>query len=164
VRHVPASASDAQQRVVAAYALGYTRQSDEQIAALVRASHDADDTVRNSAIRALGVLAESNPKVAGRIPAAGFIEMLSSGSWTDRNKAGFLLETLSQRRDPQLLGQLRAQALDALLEMARWRSRGHADFARIPLGRITGIEENRLQQLVQAGQVDAIINALPGTR
>jgi hypothetical protein len=44
--------------------------------------------------------------------------------------------------------------------MARWRSRGHADFARILLGRIAGIEETRLQQLVGEGQVDQIIEAL----
>ncbi|PYK08500.1 MAG: hypothetical protein DME65_13950 [Verrucomicrobia bacterium] len=86
--------------------------------------------------------------------------MLSSGSWTDRNKAGFLLDELSKRRDAKLLSQLHSQALDSLIEMARWRSRGHADFARILLGRIAGIEETRLQQLVDAGQVDQIIQAL----
>jgi len=126
----------------------------------VWASHDVDDGVRNDAIRALGVLAASGPKVAKQISHEGFIEMVSSGSWTDRNKAGFLLKELSARRDPKLLGQLRSRALDSLIEMARWRNRGHADFARILLGRIAGIEESHLQQLVDAGQVDQIIQAL----
>ena len=160
VRRVLASTQDAEQRIAAAHILGYARQSEEQIEALVKATYDADETVRNNAIRALAVLAQSNPRVAARIPAAHFIAMLSSGSWTDRNKAGFLLDELSKRRDPKLLSQLRSRALDSLIEMARWRSRGHADFARILLGRIAGIEETRLQQLVEAGQVDQIIEAL----
>jgi len=86
--------------------------------------------------------------------------MLNSGSWTDGNKAGFLLDELSKGRDPKLLSQLRAHALDSLIEMARWRSRGHAGTAGILLGRIVGIEETRLQQLVGAGEVDQIINEL----
>ena len=163
-RKVLASSSSAEHRSVAAHVLGYARQSREQIAALVRASHDSDESVRNDAIRALGVLAQSSPKVADRIPPSGFVAMLSSGSWTDRNKAGFLLTELTKRRPPRLLNQLRSQALDSLIEMARWRSRGHADFARILLGRIAGIEETRLQQLVDAGQVDQIINSLQRTK
>lgn len=160
VRRVLASAKEADQRIAAAHILGYARQSAEQIQALVSASYDSDESVRNNAIRALAVLAQSNQRVAARVPAAHFIAMLSSGSWTDRNKAGFLLDELSKRRDPKLLSQLRSRSLDALIEMARWRSRGHADFARILLGRIAGIEEIRLQHLVDAGQVDRIIEAL----
>ena len=164
VRNVLASSNSAEHRTVAAHVLGYARQSREQIAALVQASYDLKDSVRNDAIRALGVLAESSPKVADRIPAEGFVAMLSSGSWTDRNKAGFLLTELTKSRPARLLDQLRAQALDSLIEMARWRSRGHADFARILLGRIAGIEETRLQQLVDAGQVDQIIQSLQRTK
>ena len=160
VRKVLASAANAEERIAAAHILGYARQSAQQIQALVRASQDSDETVRNNAIRALGVLVQSDPKVAARIPAEHFIAMLSSGSWTDRNKAGFLLDELTKRRDPKLLAQLRVRSLDSLIEMARWRSRGHADFARILLGRIAGIEEIRLRALVEAGQVDQIIEAL----
>ena len=160
VRRVLALAQDAEQRIAAAHVLGYARQSAQQIEALVRASYDSDETVRNNAIRALAVLAQSNPRVAARIPAEHFIAMLSSGSWTDRNKAGFLLDELSKTRDQKLLSRLGSRALNSLIEMARWRSRGHADFARILLGRIAGLEETRLQQLVDAGQVDQIIGAL----
>lgn len=130
----------------------------------MRASRDRNETVRNNAVRALVVLAESSPEVAERVPATGFIEMLNSGSWTDRNKAGALLGALSRRRDTRLLRQLNSQAQDSLIEMARWRSSGHAYFARILLGRIAGIEESRLQQLAQAGEVDQIINALQGAQ
>ena len=160
LRSVLESSADAQHRIAAAYLLGYTRQSNAQIAALVRASRDSDDTVRNNASRALGVLATANSKLAERIPAAGFIEMLSSGSWTDRNKAGYVLDALTKWRNPRLLGQLRSNALDTLLEMARWRVNGHAYSARMLLGRIAGIEESRLKRLAENGEAEQIIDAL----
>jgi hypothetical protein len=160
IRAVLDSSRDARQRIVAAYLLGYTRQSRQQIAYLVRASHDADDTVRNNASRALGVLGESSPSVAAQIPAGRFIDMLSSGSWTDRNKAGWVLSTLTKSRDPKLLAQLRSEALVSLIEMARWRNAGHAHNARILLARIAGVEEERANQLANAGKVEEIVNAL----
>lgn len=160
VLRVLASSKDADQRIAAAHILGYAHQSKEQIEALVNASDDVDETVRNNAIRALAVLAQSSLRVATLIPAEPFIAKLNSGSWTDRNKAGFLLNELSKGRNLKLLTQLRSQALVSLLEMARWRSSGHAAFARILLGRIAGIEEKRLQQLVETGQVEQIINAV----
>jgi hypothetical protein len=156
------SSAEAEQRLMAAHFLGYARQTGAQLRALVRASRDPDERVRNNAVRALGVLIESDPRLGGRVPAAGFIEMMSSGSWSDRNKGGRVLEQLSRKRDPKLLGQLRAQALDALLEMARWRGARHSETARILLGRVAGIEEGRLQQLITAGQVDEIIGAVNG--
>ena len=164
VRRVLQLSSDVEQRQVAAHVLGYARQSKEQIAALVRASRDADETVRNNAVRALAVLAGANSKVAGRIPPADFIELLSSGLWTDRNKGGFLLDALSKNRDPRLLSQLRSRALESLIEMARWQVPGHAYTARILLGRMAGIEETELQQIVEAGQVDKIIDAVQAMR
>ena len=160
IRAVLDSSSDAQQRLVAAYLLGYARQSDRQISYLVHASHDVDDGVRNNATRALGVLAESSEKVAARIPATGFIDMLSSGSWTDRNKAGWVLTSLTKARDPKLLAQLRAEALTSLIEMARWRNAGHAYSARILLARIAGVTEERARQLANATDGEEVIKEL----
>jgi hypothetical protein len=161
IRDVLRSASDSNQRQIAVEVLGYANQSGRQINDLVWASHDPDSGVRNNATRALTVLAGSDPKVAGRIPAAGFIRMLNSGKWTDRNKAGALLKELSKGRDPKLMAELRSRALQSLVEMARWRSGGHAFFARVLLGRIAGIEETRLQELAVANdQVDVIITAV----
>lgn len=160
IRTVLDTSSDAQQRIVAAHLLGYARQSSQQIAYLVRASQDPDETVRNNAMRALGLLAESSAKVAARIPAGVFITMLSSGSWTDRNKAGWVLTALTKSRDPKLLARLRSEAWVALIEMARWRNAGHAYNARILLARIDGIEEERGEQLANADNADELINAL----
>jgi hypothetical protein len=160
IRAVLRSSADDEQRRIAAELLGYANQSRRQIADLVRASHDPDDLVRNNATRALSVLASSHPRVAARIPAAGFIEMLNSGKWSDRDKAGSLLVELSKPRAPKLLAALRARALQSLLEMARWRSPGHAYYARVLLGRMAGIEETRLQRLaLDNEQVDVIVKA-----
>jgi hypothetical protein len=159
IRTVLETSREAQQRIAAAYLLGYARQSNGQIADLVGASHDPNDVVRNNATRALGVLAESSPKVAARIPAGPFIEMINSGSWTDRNKAGWVLESLTASRDPKLLEELRSEALASLIEMARWHSTGHAYTPRILLGRIAGIEEERLKKLASSGNAEEIIKA-----
>lgn len=161
---VLASSSDPNQRAVAAYVLGYAVQSKAQLAALTRASRDQDEIVRNNATRALGVLAESSARVAARIPATGFVAMLNSGIWKDRNKGSLLLEALTRGRDPRLLTLIRTKALDSLIEMARWRSPGHAYAARVILGRVAGIQEDRLQQLIGSGQTQVIIDALPGLR
>ena len=160
IRRVLRSSAEPNQRRAAAYALGYARQSRAQTSALVQASRDADDTVRNNSMRALGVLASSSEKVSAWIPAEDLARMLNSDVWTDRNKAGLLLDVLSRRRDPTLLRVLRSQALESLVEMARWRDPGHASYARMILGRIAGIEEVRLQELAASGNVDEIISAV----
>jgi hypothetical protein len=164
MRDVLESSADEQQRVVASHLLGYARPSMSQLTALVRASRDSNSEVRNNATRALSVSVAARPQLAKRIPPESFIEMLLSGTWTDINKASFLLSELTRGRDQKLLAQLRqTEVLNRLLEMARWRT-GHANDARFILGRIAGIEETRLQQMVANGQADVIINALHGAR
>jgi hypothetical protein len=158
------SSVDAEQRAMAASALGYVRASSRQVAGLARASLDADDNVRNNAVRALGVLIAAKPEFALEVPSSSFIQLLTSPTWSDHNKGAMLLEALTRNRDAELLRRLRAAALDNLLEMARWRSNGHAFTARTLLGRIAGIEEGRLQKLASSGDGDAIIRALPPER
>jgi hypothetical protein len=139
-----ADCSDAKQRAFAVEALGYAQQSPRQIATLVQASRDSNGGVRNDATRALGVLLRSNPALAAQIPAATFIEMMMSGIWTDRNKSCSVLEPMSMARDPQFLALLRAEALDPLIEMARWRSDGHAACGKMVLARIAGAKEEEI--------------------
>ena len=158
------SSSDTEQRAIAAQALGYARASSRQVTGLVRASLDPDEQVRNNAVRALGVLLSAKPEFARAVPASSFLQLLASPTWTDHNKGAALFEVLTRRRNPELLRQLRATALDNLLEMARWRSVGHAGFARLLIGRIAGIEEDRLRELARGDQVEAIISALPTGR
>jgi len=146
-------------RRVASDAMGYTRQSREQMLALVRAARDTDDEVRNNATRALGVLVRSKSALASEIPPETFIEMLNSGKWTDRNKAASLLMELTAGRDADLLGKIRSDALDSLVEMASWRGPSHAFFARMVLGRVAGIPEDRLKELAWNGPASAIVDA-----
>jgi hypothetical protein len=69
-----------------------------------------------------------------------------------------VLVALTKSRDPRVLAQLRAEAIDPLLEMARWRSIGHAEAALLVLGRIAGMDEDALTKLIEAGQVNAILS------
>jgi len=157
IRQILRESADGEQRAMAAEFLGYADPSKQQVTDLVYAAHDVDDGVRNNAVRALVVLATANAKVTSDIPAADFIAMLNSGSWTDRNKGGSLLSTLTEKRDQHLLNLLRQQASDSLLEMAQWRD-NHSSSSLIILGRIAGIEENQLQRLVASNEREPILS------
>lgn len=151
--------ADARQRAMAAFVLGYATTSRRQIDALTRATADPDGDTRNNAVRALWVIAQSRQSLAASIPPDPFLSLVTSGRWSDRNKGLLLVTALSRRRDPVLLDRLRRGAFAALVEMARWRLRGHADPARLLLGRIAGIPDARLHRLIETGDVDAIVNA-----
>lgn len=153
------TASSTEHRQIASQAIGYLNQSHAQIAALVDASKDINETVRNNAIRALGVLVNSKSPLATEIPADNFIDLLNSGSWTDRNKGLMLLTGLTAGRSPDLLKKLQLKALDALVEMASWRQGEYALGSLMILGRIADIPEKRLVELCRDGSVDAIIKA-----
>jgi hypothetical protein len=160
VFQVLASSSDGRHRAIAAQMAGYGRQSSEQIDALVQASLDPDDNVRNDAVRALAVLAGAKPNLAQKISPEPFVRLLRSGDWSDHNKASILLLALTKGRDPKVLALLHADALDALVEMARWRNIGHAAAALSILGRIAGLDEDALNKLIDSGQSDRIIGEL----
>jgi hypothetical protein len=154
------NSAEPEQRQIASKLLGYAQQSENQVAALVHASRDADARVRNNATRALGVLVTSNPKLTTHIAPDTFLAMLASGTWTDRNKAIWLLTPMTAERDPQLLAKIRAQALGQLAEMAKWTYQGHAFGARLVLGRVAGIPEDKLLGIAWKGSPDAIIEAV----
>lgn len=157
IRNVLMTSASEKQRIAASALLGYAQNSPAQIQALIHASRDRQETVRNNATRALLVLAESSPKIAARIPPDGFIEMLLSGTWTDLNKASLLLSILARSREPSLLAKFqRKEALDRLIEIARWRT-GHAEPAQYILGCVAGINEKELEQLIADKNAEAII-------
>ncbi len=151
---------DPSQRQAAAMLLGYAGRSRRQLDGLADASLDSDETVRNNATRALIVISHADPSICGLLPNERFVDMLRSGIWTDRNKGGNLVEALTRSRNPKLLTLIRERALPSLIEMARWTNPPHASPARQILGRIAGIEERRLQELVTKGNVETILDAL----
>lgn len=160
VREVLETSSSVQDRQLAAMLLGYADRSSGQIQGLVGAVSDSDGEVRNNATRALGVIARADPKGAKLIPAGPFIAMLHSGIWTDRNKSAAVLDSLTQARDKKVLDLIRTRALPSLLEMAEWHNPPHAATARAILGRVAGIDETRLQDLIDKGDLAAIVEPL----
>lgn len=164
LRSVLETSAEDQQRIVAAQVLGYARQSGSQLVSLAKATRDSNGTVRNNATRALVVLAKSRAEITRRIPVAGFIEALLSGTWTDLNKSGNLLDIITEKnRDVKVLAQFqRNEVLERLIEMARWRT--HWEPAANLLGRIAGINEQRLKRLVDDGKAEVIIKELQDRR
>lgn len=156
ILRVLASAADDKHRSAAALLAGYTTHSKRQIEALVGASRDPNSTVRNNATRGLGVLA-ATPAFARLIPPEPFIEKLSSPVWSDRNKGLMLLEPLTRDRNANVLLAIEAKAVDALIEMARWRFTGHAGNAIRLLGRIARIPEAEVERAAVAGNAEAVI-------
>jgi len=161
IRDVLRNSDDEAQRAMAAYVLVYATRKSEVVNDLQYGLKDADAGVRNNAARslvALSVLAKLDPSSEVRISATWFIEMLNSLSWSDRNRALWALQTLTDSRDPLVLDQLRTRALDALVDMARWKTLSHALPAFILLGRVAGMPEPEIQSAWTRGDRDAVIN------
>jgi hypothetical protein len=147
-------------RQAAAHILGYADRSPSQVRGLAEAATDSDEGVRNNAIRALGLIAEVDENARKSIPAETFIDMVRSGIWTDRNKGGFVLSVLTAGRDPVLLKKVRDEALDSLVEIARWSNPPHAANARTILGRLANLPEAKISELVAAGDLETILKSL----
>lgn len=160
VRDVLVNAKDDQHRITASEILGYAKQSKAQILALVHAARDGNRIVRNNATRALWILVDSNPELAMDIPEEFYIDLLLSGKWSDVNKASLLLASITENKSEKILALLREDEVrNRLIEVARWRT-WHADYAKYLLGRIAGIDEERLKALVASGETEEIINNL----
>jgi hypothetical protein len=154
------SSSDNKHREYAANALGYGRQSPQQITALLRASSDSNDGVRDEAVRALGCLTEK-PEMRALISPDLFVGMMNSGVWTDRNKASVLLAALTESRDRKLMARLRAEAIDAIIEMARWHDEGHALTGVWIFAHLAGASDEKVLDAAHLS-AQAMLALLPG--
>lgn len=149
LRRVLRESSNAEQRATAAQIIAYSSNKKAIVSDLIFAVNDADERVRNNAIRALIVIAnyaQANPKLKIKIPADNFIRMLNSLEWTDRNKSLGVLDALTKNHDVRLLTALKNKTLDSLIEMARWKSPGHAQTAFSILGRIGKLSEEKIDK------------------
>jgi hypothetical protein len=167
LRDVLHNSSDADQRAVAAEVLGYVKDKNAVVPDLVAAISDPYSGVRNNAMRAVEVFSKYSPKPPGKkiqIPARPFIAMLNSCDWTDRNKSAAAVAGLTESRDPALLAEISKTAFASLLEMARWKSMGHAMTSLIILGRIGGLPEEQIYKDADAGDREAIFAAATKAR
>ncbi|HYV20981.1 MAG TPA: HEAT repeat domain-containing protein [Verrucomicrobiae bacterium] len=163
LRRVLKNSSEADHRAVAAQILGYAHDKQAVVGDLVRAMSDPEEAVRNNAMRALLVFADTVPgpgRAVPRVPADPFIEFLHSPEWTDRNKASGALEALTRGRDAGMLATLRKTALVPLSEMAEWKSSGHALPAYLILARIAGKSDADAMQAWDRGDRRAVIDAV----
>jgi len=158
LRRVLRDSSDPEHRALAAQILGYAVDKQAVVEDLVHGMSDPSEDVRNNAMRALMVFAHAAPP-APRIPYHPFIALLNSPVWSDRNKAAGALKELSKDRDPQLLRRLRNESIAPLVEMARWKSDGHALFAFIILGRIAGYSDQAALVIWNRGEREIVISA-----
>ena len=156
------TSADARQRALAAQILAYASDKRAVTADLERAMRDPDADVRNAALRALwliAALAERRPELGIRVAPEPFIALLNSLEWSDRNKASFALEALTRSRPPRLLAQLRASALPALADIARWSAGGHAFPGRAMLGRLAGWTEEDIAAVDTPAEAETLIAA-----
>ncbi|HXW04329.1 MAG TPA: hypothetical protein VD833_03785 [Vicinamibacterales bacterium] len=167
LRRVLRSSSNAAERALAAQVLGYAADKSAVVDDLVYGMTDPADDVRNNAMRALLVIAEMAPaagRPVPRIPPEPFIALLGSPKWTDRNKSSGALEVLTRNRDQGLLETLQRQAISPLVEMARWKSEGHARPAFLVLARIAGYSDEAALDVWGRGERERVIRAAVALR
>ncbi len=160
LRDVLRNSSDEDQRAIAAYIIGYAPNKREVINDLQYALKDADAGVRANATRSLIAiegLAKNDPKQGIKISPTWFIEMLNSLSWSDRNRAVTALLALTDQPDQAILDQIRERALQALVDMARWKTLAHALPPYLLLGRVAGLPESEVQAAWTRGDREWVI-------
>ena len=142
---------DAPSRAAAAAILAYGPDKPRIATELQHAANDPDGVVRNNAVRALAILADYGQRrksVDLTIDPTPFLELIASLEWTDRNKGAAALASMTLGRDTELLAQLAETSLPELVEMAAWNSSGHASFSMRILGRVAGLPEAELDELL----------------
>jgi hypothetical protein len=162
LRAVLRDASDASQRALAAQVIAYMIDKRAVIGDLIEGMQDPSDDVRNNAMRALAliaVLGQRNPGLGIVVRPAPFVDLLNSIEWTDLNKSSFALAELTEARDPIVMADLRARALPSLIEMARWKSHGHAASAFLVLGRLVGLQDGEIQAAFERGDRALVLDA-----
>ncbi len=151
---------DAEQRAMAADILCYAPLTRAAVDELQYALLDSDRTVRATAIRSLQSLAPrvaADPDLGIRIELTWFIELLNSLDWYDRDQAATALVTLTQTREQGALDFMRARALPALIDMARWKTPAHAHAAFVLVGRIAGLKDKDIEGAWSRGERERVI-------
>ena len=160
LRDVLRNGAEPEERAVAAVVIGYAPKKDQVIKDLQFAMQDAEPAVRANAVRAMmaiAVLAQKRPDLGLRIEPTWMVEMLNSIVLGDRQQAALALVTLTEQRNAATLELIRARALPALVEMARWKTLGYALPAFLLVGRAGGVPEQELLDQWKQGDRETAI-------
>jgi hypothetical protein len=163
LREVLRHSSVESERALAAQVLGYVADKQAVVDDFVVAMSDPSEDVRNNAMRALMVFAErtaTTERPALRVPFEPFIALLNSPVWSDRNKASGALAALSQRGTADLFQRLRADATRSLVEMARWKSAGHALAPFLVIAHMAGYSDEAAMSAWARGEREEVIRTI----
>jgi HEAT repeat protein len=160
---VLAHSADPEQRVMAAYIVGYAAELQPVVPDLQSALQDPDPSVRANAARALrGIiwLAMREPDRGLRVQPTWFVEMLNSVDLSDRLEASRALLLFTEKPDEHTAANIRDRALPSLLEMAAWKHLPHALPAYLVAGRLAGMTDEDLQAAWEKGDRDKTLAAI----
>jgi hypothetical protein len=171
IDRVAREAADPEQRAAAVYLLQYAPRT-ERTAKLMTdglqyALRDPDDTVRETAIRAIKAVmvgAKLHPEQQVHIEPTWFIELMNSVVWSDRRDASQALVDLTESRNPETLALLKERALPSVIEMARWHQLEYALPPFILAGRIAGMNEAAIKNAWVSGDRDGVLDDLLHSR
>jgi hypothetical protein len=162
VRRVLRESAGEEHRAAAASIVATVSPNSQGVDDLEFALRDAAPAVRATAVQGLlafWMLDRGDPARRLRVSTAWFADMLDSLFWQDRMEAARALEAMTAEGDPVTLARLRARALDAVIEMARWKTPEHAWPGFVLAGRIAGWSEQRIQEAWAKGDREAVAAA-----
>jgi hypothetical protein len=160
LKSVISNGPEPEQRAIATAVIAYAPDKKAVIPDLQIAMQDPDESVRANAMRALtaiAVLGVRQPGLAIRIEPTWFVEMLNSIALSDRTRAAAALVNLTEQNAAGVLDQVRDRALDAVLEMARWKTLAYALPAFILAGRVAGMADGQIQDAWKKGDREAVL-------
>jgi hypothetical protein len=162
VRRVLRESAYEEHRAAAAGIIAIASANSQGVDDLEFALRDAAPSVRAAAVRGLlafWMLDRADPARGLRVSTAWFIDMLDSLFWQDRMEAARALEIMTAEGDPATLERLRGRPLDAVLEIARWKTSEHARPGFVLAGRLAGWSEQQIQEAWVRGDREAVAAA-----
>lgn len=163
LRLVLRESPEPEHRAIAAYVIGYAESKRAVVEDLQAALRDPDEGVRANAARALkaiAVLAASDPELGIRVETTWFVEMLNSVVLSDRLEGLRALLQFTEKPAESTLKHIRERALPSLFEMARWKHLQHALPAYLLLGRVAVAPEAEMQQAWVRGEREKMLENL----
>ncbi len=88
---------------------------------------------------------------------------MNSISWADRNKSSLVLLSLTQKRNPEIIKELKTKTLKSITDMAAWKNFGHSMPGYILLGRIVGWTDEVIMSGVnneRTAQIEEMLKAM----